>query len=82
MKKYTFTDWYSGKVRLDTCSAIFPIGMQPIIPVSLNEFNIIDIAKIQKKQKEIFKKERDFYLKRFLDEFISRSRNSKQRLLI
>ena len=80
MKKYTYSDWYSGKVRLDSCSAIFPKGMQPISAVSLNEFNRSDIAKIQKKQKEIFETEKDFYLKRFLDEFISRSRNSKQKV--
>ena len=80
MKKYTYSDWYSGKDRLDTCSAVFPKGMQPISAVSLNEFNVSDIAKIQKKQKEIFETEKDFYLKRFLDDFISRSRNSKQKV--
>ena len=80
MKKYTYNDWYSGKVRLNTCSSGFPEGMQPISEVYLNEFNVSDIAKIQKKQKEIFEKEKDFYLKRFIDQFNSRLRNSKQKL--
>ncbi len=80
MKKYTYNDWYSGKVRLNTCSSGFPEGMQPISEVYLNEFNVSDIAKIQNKQKEIFEKEKDFYLKRFIDQFNSRLRNSKQKL--
>ena len=76
-KKYTYNDWYSGKVCLNTCSSIFSKGVLPIQPISLDEFNDKDILKIRKKQKEIFDQEKNFYLKRFLDGFTKRLKNSK-----
>jgi hypothetical protein len=77
MKKYTYNDWFSGKIRLDTCAAIFPKGLNPIQPISIDNFGEKDILKIRKEQKKIFKTQKDFYLKRFLDGFTKRHKSSK-----
>jgi hypothetical protein len=79
MKKYTYNDWYSGKVRLDTCFAVYPEGVQPIQIVYLNEFSEKDIFKIKNKQKELFEIEKEHFKKVFLDLFSKRFKNSKQK---
>ena len=47
------------------------------MPVALDCFNDKDIIKIKNKQKEIFEKEKNFFLKRFVDGFSKRFENSK-----
>ena len=59
MKKslFNYTDWYLGKVYLDTCASEIPKNSTEVpIKVSILYLSDYNLKKIQSKQKEIFNK--------------------------
>ena len=48
-KMYTYTDWWNGKVCLNTCERIY-FGKEPIV-VYWKNFKEEDVLKIKRKQK-------------------------------
>ncbi len=83
MKKptYNYTDWYEGKVYLET-GAILKNNSDNPIKATLNDFSIINSKKIQLKQKEIFDTKSFEKLNLFKKLFNERFKNSESKELL
>src|SRR5579863_6995847 len=78
-KKYTYKDWWEGKIYF-LCSEIsYPVNQKNNIPLSVQWGDIIesDITKIKKKQKEIFETKRKELFKGWCKTFLENYKNSQ-----
>lgn len=75
---YNYTDWYEGRVYLNTCAIIIPKNKndKPTAAV-LTDFSPRHRKMIEIKQKEIFNAKSINQLKKFKDTFNERFKNSK-----
>ncbi len=76
MGKYTFEDWLNVKVVLITTKGI-PNEVSEGNIVSINDFNIAEIKKIQEKQKSVFNNllEKEYF--KTESEFLTKIKNSQ-----
>ena len=84
MKKslFNYTDWYLGKVYLDTCASEIPKNSTEVpIKVSIVDLSDYNLKKIQSKQKEIFNKSFKDLFEKFKNTFNERYKNSKAKVL-
>lgn len=79
MKKCTFDDWWNGKVYLNTCTAVFAKGVEPIPCTTWEDFSNDDIGKIKAKQREIFEKEKNFRVEWFKGQCLERYSKSEMK---
>ncbi len=84
MKKslFNYSDWYSGKVYLDTCALEIPKNRTEVpIKVSIADLSDYNLKKIQSKQKEIFNKSFKDLFEKFKNTFNERYQKSKAKVL-
>ncbi len=79
MTKYTYTDWWEGKIYLTYCNIVYKTEDKKNLPpcVQWQDISEKDIPKIKAKQKELFNNQRNDLLKKWCDEFTKRYKSSK-----
>jgi len=75
-EKYTFEDWDSGKINIDTESLYYDKTQKPIV-VSFSSFSEKDQTKIRQTKEQIFKEKVNEVLKVFISDFTQRFINSE-----
>jgi hypothetical protein len=75
MSKYTFSNWWSGDICLDTCPLSFNNDSPPKV-CSINDFSDKDIVEIKKTQKEIWDDACLKYFNEIKSEYESKSKNN------
>jgi hypothetical protein len=76
-KKYTYKDWWEGKVYLETCSIQHPKNASIGQRLKLDDFLSKDRIKIETKQKEIFDLNCEKLFQDYKSEFEERYNNSE-----
>lgn len=79
---YKYTDWYEGKVYLETGAVIYNHKIDKPIKACITDFSENDLKKIKLKQKEIFESKSSLKLKDFKDIFKKRYKNSEEKDLL
>ncbi|MFN5458600.1 MAG: hypothetical protein ACK5AY_01700, partial [Bacteroidota bacterium] len=77
MKKYTFNDWWHGRVYLETCELSYSKGDNFGKKAALSDFNKKDQTRILIKQKRLFLQSCNKLLKSYIKEFKFRFKNSE-----